>query len=96
MKRATVESLAPELVDPADHGARWDSRERLAAVLEGIKALPPRQGRAVVLRELCGLSYEAIADELQTTVPAVKSLLVRARGALDPARRSPLAAEFAA
>lgn len=82
LKQATFESLAPELVDPADHGARWDSRERLTAVVEGIKGLPPRQRRAMVLRELCGLGYDAIADELQTTVPAVKSLLVRARRAL--------------
>ena len=44
------------------------------------------QRSALVLRELEGRSYADIAHELDTTVPAVKSLLVRARQGLKRAR----------
>src|SRR4051812_20742201 len=48
--------------------------------------LPDTQRSALVLRELEGRSYADIADELDVTVPAVKSLLVRARQGLKRAR----------
>jgi RNA polymerase sigma factor (sigma-70 family) len=86
LKQATPEPLPLGLTGPTDPGAGLDARERLATLLEDIGALPPRQQRALVLRELCGLRYAAIAAELETSVPAVKSLLARAREALDPAR----------
>jgi hypothetical protein len=44
-----------------------------------LRALPDQQRSALVIRELEGLSYEELAVTLDTTVPAVKSLLVRAR-----------------
>jgi RNA polymerase sigma factor (sigma-70 family) len=42
-------------------------------------AMPPRQRAALVLRELEGLSYNAIAEELQLSPGAVETLLFRAR-----------------
>jgi RNA polymerase sigma factor (sigma-70 family) len=51
-----------------------------------VSQLPLTQRSALVLRELEGRSYADIADELDTTVPAVKSLLVRARQGLKRAR----------
>ncbi|MGZ8632595.1 MAG: sigma-70 region 4 domain-containing protein, partial [Solirubrobacteraceae bacterium] len=41
--------------------------------------LPEQQRSALLMRELDGLSYAELADALGTSVPAIKSLLVRAR-----------------
>jgi RNA polymerase sigma factor (sigma-70 family) len=54
-------------------------RERLRELVVDIQGLPPQQRSALVIRELDGLSYAELAEALDTTVPAVKSLLVRAR-----------------
>jgi RNA polymerase sigma-70 factor (ECF subfamily) len=52
------------------------------AVDDAIAALPEAQRMAVVLRRYEQLSYEEIAEVLQLSVSAVKSLLFRARTAL--------------
>ncbi len=54
-------------------------RERLRQVVADIQALPDQQRSALIIRELEGLSYDELATALETTVPAIKSLLVRAR-----------------
>jgi len=54
-------------------------RERLRQVVADIQDLPDQQRSALIIRELEGLSYEELAEALDTTVPAIKSLLVRAR-----------------
>lgn len=54
-------------------------RERLRQVVADIQALPDQQRSALIIRELEGLSYDELASALDTTVPAIKSLLVRAR-----------------
>jgi RNA polymerase sigma factor (sigma-70 family) len=51
-------------------------------LFEDITMLPETQRTALILREFDGLNYEQIADAMETTVPSVKSLLVRARVAL--------------
>jgi RNA polymerase sigma factor (sigma-70 family) len=68
-------------------------RERLRDVVADVRALPATQRSALVIRELGGLSYEEMADALDTTVPAVKSLLVRARMKLADAATERAAAE---
>lgn len=57
-------------------------RELQHAVDAAIAALPESQRMAVILRRYEQLSYEEIADTLDLTVSAVKSLLFRARTAL--------------
>jgi RNA polymerase sigma-70 factor (ECF subfamily) len=57
-------------------------RELQQAVDTAIAALPDTQRMAVVLRRYEQLSYEEIAKVLELTVPAVKSLLFRARTSL--------------
>jgi RNA polymerase sigma-70 factor (ECF subfamily) len=52
------------------------------AVDKAIAALPEVQRMAVVLRRYEQMPYEEIAEVLKITVPAVKSLLFRARGTL--------------
>jgi RNA polymerase sigma-70 factor (ECF subfamily) len=49
------------------------------AIESAIAQLPETQRMAVVLRRYDDLSYEQIADVLDQSVPAVKSLLFRAR-----------------
>ncbi len=48
-------------------------------VRDAIDGLPEQQRLAVVLSRYHGLPYEDVADSMGTTVPAVKSLLTRAR-----------------
>jgi RNA polymerase sigma factor (sigma-70 family) len=54
-------------------------------LLEDIHKLPETQRSALLLREIDVLSYDQIADAMETTVPSVKSLLVRARMSLAEA-----------
>jgi len=54
-------------------------REEFRVLVEDISRLPESQRSALVLREMDALSYEQIAEVMDTTVPSVKSLLVRAR-----------------
>src|SRR5215217_7693760 len=54
-------------------------RERLREIVGDVHNLPESQRSALILREFDALSYQEIADTMDTTIPAVKSLLVRAR-----------------
>ncbi len=54
-------------------------REELRQVLDDVRTLPETQRTALLLREIDQLSYEEIAQTMDTTVPSIKSLLVRAR-----------------
>lgn len=69
-----------------DNGAttadQVQSREDFRLLVADIRGLPETQRTALVLRELAALSYEQIAAAMDTTVPSVKSLLVRARCSL--------------
>jgi len=65
-----------------------DRGELKAVVQEAIAALPDRQRMAVLLAKFEQCSHEEIAAAMQLSVPAVKSLLFRARDQL----RSALAA----
>lgn len=60
-------------------------REEFRLLVADIHTLPETQRTALVLREMEALSYEQIAATMDTTVPGVKSLLVRARGSLAAA-----------
>jgi RNA polymerase sigma factor (sigma-70 family) len=60
-------------------------RERFRLLVGDIHSLPETQRTALVLREMDALSYEQIAEAMDTTVPGVKSLLVRARISLAEA-----------
>ncbi|MFL5824926.1 MAG: sigma-70 family RNA polymerase sigma factor [Thermoleophilaceae bacterium] len=62
-----------------------EQRERLEQVIADIQELPENQRTALTMRELGDLSYEQVANAMETTVPAIKSLLVRARMSLAEA-----------
>jgi RNA polymerase sigma factor (sigma-70 family) len=61
---------------------RVQHREEFRSLLEDVGHLPETQRSALLLREIDAMSYEEIAKAMDTTVPGVKSLLVRARIAL--------------
>jgi len=54
-------------------------QERIAAIKKAIHELPENQRVAVLLRRYEDFSYEEIAQSMNTTVKAVKSLLNRAK-----------------
>jgi RNA polymerase sigma-70 factor (ECF subfamily) len=62
-----------------DAASQLSERELQEAVDDAIAALPEAQRMAIILRRFEGMPYEVIAEVLKTTVPAVKSLLFRAR-----------------
>jgi RNA polymerase sigma factor (sigma-70 family) len=64
------------LHDPIEEAQR---RDDLARLVEDVGRLPEQQRSALLMREIDGMSYADLAAALDVTVPAVKSLLVRAR-----------------
>ncbi len=67
---------------------RVQNREEFRSMLEDVSHLPETQRTALLLREIDALSYEEIAVAMDTTVPGIKSLLVRARIALAESSQS--------
>jgi RNA polymerase sigma factor (sigma-70 family) len=65
-------------------------REEFRRIVADVQELPETQRTALLLREIDALSYEQIAEAMDTTVPSVKSLLVRARVALAEAAEARL------
>jgi RNA polymerase sigma factor (sigma-70 family) len=57
-------------------------REEFRQIVADVQDLPETQRTALLLREIDALSYDQIAEAMDTTVPSVKSLLVRARVSL--------------
>ena len=77
-----LEMVRPPVHDPI---AAADQRESLRRLVADVRRLPEQQRSALLMRELGGMSYADVAAALGVTVPAVKSLLVRARIALAQA-----------
>jgi RNA polymerase sigma factor (sigma-70 family) len=67
---------------------RVQNREEFRSLLADVGELPETQRSALLLREIDAMSYEEIAKAMDTTVPGVKSLLVRARIALAESSQS--------
>jgi RNA polymerase sigma factor (sigma-70 family) len=67
---------------------RVQNREEFRNLLSDVGQLPETQRSALLLREIDAMSYEEIAQAMDTTVPGVKSLLVRARIALAESSQS--------
>src|SRR5262245_18650868 len=64
------------LHDPVEEAQRRDDLRQLVV---DVGNLPEQQRSALLMREIDGMTYADLADALDVTVPAVKSLLVRAR-----------------
>jgi RNA polymerase sigma factor (sigma-70 family) len=78
----------------SEHGLttadRVHKREEFRQLLADVQDLPETQRTALLLREIDALSYDQIAEVMETTVPSIKSLLVRARVSLAEAAEARL------
>jgi RNA polymerase sigma factor (sigma-70 family) len=77
-------------VEASSTAEKVHNREEFRQLLGDVKRLPETQRSALLLREMDALSYEEIAAAMETTVPSVKSLLVRARISLAEASQARL------
>jgi RNA polymerase sigma factor (sigma-70 family) len=76
------------LAEEASTAAKVHNREEFRQLLGDVTKLPETQRAALMLREIEGLSYEEIAETMETSIPSVKSLLVRARISLAEASQA--------
>jgi len=72
----------------ADPVARLEQRDALQRLIADVQRLPDQQRSAMLMRELAGMTYADVAGALGVSVPAVKSLLVRARVGLAQANEA--------
>ena len=89
LRRATATGVDSMDIHFAEHGLSTSDkvlrRESFRELIGDVHELPETQRTALLLREIDALSYEQIAQAMETTVPSVKSLLVRARISLAEA-----------
>lgn len=76
------------ITEAASTAEKVHNREEFRQLLQDVTKLPETQRAALLLREIDELSYEEIAVAMDTTVPSVKSLLVRARISLAEASQA--------
>jgi DNA-directed RNA polymerase specialized sigma24 family protein len=72
-------------VTDADPARCFAESEEMRQIVSEIARLPERQRMALVMREFDGRSHVETARALHTTVPATKSLIIRARSNLHAA-----------
>ena len=66
----------PDFLHP---GVMAENRERSIELFKAIEKLPHQQKVAFILTRLEGLNHKAVSEILNTSIPAVESLLQRAR-----------------
>jgi RNA polymerase sigma factor (sigma-70 family) len=71
-----------------DPVVRLEQRDALKRLIADVQRLPDQQRSALLMRELAGMTYADVAGALGVSVPAVKSLLVRARVGLAQANEA--------
>src|ERR687890_1375145 len=76
VKEVPLDDHAEQLAAPVE------DKPDVESVLQALAALPFNQRSALVMRELEGRSYAEISDTLGVSVPAVETLIFRARRAL--------------
>jgi RNA polymerase sigma-70 factor (ECF subfamily) len=84
LRRPDDEGGLPEDIgDAASTPDKLLEQEELHRAIErAMASLPEKERMAVILRRYEGMPYEEIAEVLETSVSAVKSLLFRARTTL--------------
>jgi len=79
------DELRMRAVPDADPAQRCADRDEMRCIMAEIARLPERQRIALVMREFDGRTHAETAHALDTTVPATKSLIIRARSNLTAA-----------
>ncbi|HHL31764.1 MAG TPA: sigma-70 family RNA polymerase sigma factor, partial [Oceanospirillales bacterium] len=74
--------------------AEYERQEIEKVVHDSIADLPEDLKRAIILREMDGLSYEEIAKEMDCPIGTVRSRIFRARDAVDSALKPLLQREY--
>jgi len=94
LRRTTAIGVDSMDVHLSEHGEttaeKVHKREEFRLLMSDVQELPETQRTALLLREIDALSYDQIAEAMETTVPSVKSLLVRARVSLAEASEARL------
>ncbi len=94
LRRAQAIGVDSMDIHLSEHGTttadKVDKREQFRELIADVQELPETQRTALLLREIDALSYEQIAEAMETTIPSVKSLLVRARVSLAEAAEARL------
>ena len=89
LRRAQAIGVDSMDIHLAEHGASTADkvlqREEFRLLIADVQTLAETQRTALLLREIDALSYDQIAEAMETTIPSVKSLLVRARVGLAEA-----------
>jgi len=78
----TFDARAHDVPDERHAERELEREDTRTTVRAALARLPERQRQAVLLRQYQEMSYREIAEQLDTTVPAVESLLHRAMSAL--------------
>jgi len=69
--------------EPADHSqdpqVHLEREERKRALTRALQELPEHHRRPLIMREVSGMSYQEIADALDTDLGTIKSRIARAR-----------------
>lgn len=79
------DEFALNAVPTIDAAQCAQERDEMRQLVAEIARLPDRQRMALVMREFDGCSHVETARRLRTTVPATKSLIIRARSNLTAA-----------
>jgi len=79
------DAFALDAVPATDTAQCVQERDEMRQLVAEIARLPERQRLALVMREFDGCSHVETARRLRTTVPATKSLIIRARSNLTAA-----------
>jgi len=94
LRRQTAIGVDSMDVHLAEHGTttadKAHKREEFRQLVADVQGLPETQRTALLLREIDALSYDQIAEAMETTIPSIKSLLVRARVSLAEAAEARL------
>ena len=75
-------ALNPSLIDSHTPESHLVNQEIVQVIAQSMAELPEELRRALELRELEGLSYDDIAEQMQTPVGTVRSRIFRAREAI--------------
>ena len=75
-------ALNPSLIDSHTPESHLVNQEIVQVIAQSMAELPEELRRALELRELEGLSYDEIAEQMQTPVGTVRSRIFRAREAI--------------
>lgn len=75
-------ALSPSLIELQTPESHLVNHEIVQTIQQALSELPEDLRRALELRELEGLSYEQIAEQMQTPVGTVRSRIFRAREAI--------------